>query len=96
MIFHLFFFQSLDWIQLVQSLGFPIVVAGALMFFAYRVWVYAARKLDEKDAQIATMIEREETAHQQLVETQEKITETQNRIIDTQNQIVDLIKRISK
>lgn len=96
MIFHLFFFQSLDWIQLVQSLGFPIVVAGVLMFFAYRVWVYAARKLDEKDAQIATMIEREEVAHQQLVETQEKITETQNRIIDTQNQIVDLIKRISK
>ena len=95
-LFYLLFLQGADWGQLIQSLGFPIVVAGALLYFAFRVWQYTTKKLDEKDVLIATMIEREENSRTQLVETQEQITETQNRIIDTQNQIVKLIESLKK
>lgn len=87
LLFALFFFQSPDWINLVQSLGFPIVVAGALMYFAYKVWQYTVKKIDEKDVLIAAMIAKEEAEHEKLIETQEKIIETQNQIVDVMRQL---------
>lgn len=63
---------------LIQTLGFPIAIALALLYFAWKVYQNMTRKIDEKDRIIQ--------------ESSELRREFQNKLIDTQNSINDTLR----
>ena len=60
----------------IQTLGFSVVVALALLYFAYKVWIYMAKQVEKKDDVINAQIAYQQTFGAQISATQEKILDT--------------------
>lgn len=76
-------------INIIQTLGFPIVAVLGLSLFAYKVWQYQIRKLDEKDNLI-----HEQTIHSQSFS--DKLLDTQNDMLRNFENQTELIKEIKE
>lgn len=75
--------------KLIQTLGFPVVVALALLFFAYKVWGKQAIQIEKKDSLLETQAAQSNEFRNSLIMTQDKIIATQDKIATTQERILD-------
>lgn len=81
----LFFQGESAIIDAIKVVGFPVVVALALLWFAYKVWGYTTTQIEKKDTRLAKQAEE----HQEFAI---KIAETQNAMVSTQE---DMAKSFS-
>lgn len=87
MILSLLLFQTPEY-PIIDKYGFPIFIAMAGLFFAWRVWLYGTKKIDEKDAEI-------KDSRARRIEFDDRLITTQNNIlhsIDTGHEIAREIK----
>lgn len=78
---------TMNIVNLVQNLGFPIAVALICMFFIWQSLKYVRTKLDEKDIVINDVITHLKDTQKNIVSTQNQIVQTQTRLADTQEDI---------
>jgi hypothetical protein len=88
------FIQSnpIDFINIIQNLGFPIAVAIICIFFIWQVLKYVKVKLDEKDNLIAGMVDHLKTTQTEIVKTQSNLVNTQDRIANNQESLQQSIQ----
>lgn len=78
----------MDFPTLVDRLGFPIAIALFGLFFAYKVWGYMTKKLDEQSGLVKQQVEHAQEFSEHLLKTQDRISES----IERQEDILKAMK----
>lgn len=68
-----FLLQGQETFQVIDKYGFPTLIALVGIVFAWRVWLYVTKKLDEKDIVM-------EEIRKRRIEFDDKLLGTQNNI----------------
>lgn len=87
---------GMDPIALIDKLGFPIAIALFGLFFAYKVWGYMTKKLDEQGSLVKQQIDHQQEFSGHIVATQNKISDSFERHEDILKTMRDSIERIGK
>ena len=68
----LLFFQDTGAIvDAIKVVGFPVVVALALLWFAYKVWGYTTTQIEKKDSRLTKQADEHREFAMQIAETQD-------------------------
>lgn len=87
MILSLLLFQDINLQEWVKTLGFPIVVAIAFLYFGWKVYLNITAQVKEKDDLLKTEIEKGQVFRGALIDSQNTLAHTQNRIAVTQDKM---------
>lgn len=88
--------QSADMVQLIQTVGFPIVAALALGYFAFRSWLYTTKKLDDRDATILNIVAKMEQVADTQSEAQEAMAAAVAQVAEMQKQMLAILEKITE
>lgn len=80
--------------KLIQTLGFPIVIALAGLFFAYKVWINQSDQIKRKDTLLETQAEQSQQFRKELLTSQNQISQTQDKIFDTFDAHTEVLRDI--
>lgn len=80
--------QNIDWIDIIQKLGLPVVLVLGLLWFLYQVWKYVTKKVDEKDELIKMQVSNSTEFREKLLISQTDI----GRTLETHKTILEDIK----
>ena len=86
----------MDFPSLIDRLGFPIAIALFGLFFAYRVWGYMTKKLDEQSCLVREQVEHSQEFSEHLLKTQDKISESMERQEDILKAMKGSIENIGR
>lgn len=68
----------MEWVDVIQTVGFPIFVAGACGYFIYKLWEQSKEREDKYIEIIMSMNEKFDIQSEQM----QAIALTQERILD--------------